>query len=302
MLTRLGAAVTRSSSQDAGRKRHHTGPRDTPPASPPPSNPSDTDMCGPGQIAQSVCEMLAPQFTALQTALEAVTLSNARLLEEVAGVKEKYAALEEEQVGLKRNQTRLEARMEDISNKYLETQTVLENLQRTQRAPHAIVFGAAEETNGATPMDTVTKTFEKLPVRDQMPPVRNPIACVRLGKPRTEPNAKPRPIKLIFASVDDKHAALKRGKDLRTKGFNIDVDLTPTQQRERSLKQPRYSALKTQQMSPFWLGSRLMYRSQDGQVREDPGPKPPTPRPTTRTPAPRPAQNTAPSYAQAASA
>ena len=79
------------------------------------------------------------------------------------------------------------------------------------------------------------------------------------------------------------------------KGLNIDVDLTPAQQRERSLKQPRYTALKTQQLSPFWRGSRLMYRSQDGQVREDLGPMPPTTRPATADPGRSYSQAAAPS-------
>ena len=129
-------------------------------------------------------------------------------------------------------------------------------MQRIQRSPNAIIFGAPEESNGAAPLDTVKTAFGKLPSGPGIVP--DPIACVRLGMQRPEPDARPRPIKTTFPSVDAKHAALKRGKDLRAKGLNIDVDLTPAQQRERSLKQPRYTALKTQQLSPFWRGSRLM--------------------------------------------
>ena len=113
-----------------------------------------------------------------------------------------------------------------------------------------------------------------------------PTACLRIGKPRTGPGARPRPIKAVYASGDAKHAVLKRGKDIKAKGFGIDVDLTPTQQQERNLKYSRFTALKVQNMFPFWKGARLFYR-QDGQVKEDLGPRPPTvPSPPSQPPRP----------------
>ena len=239
-------------------------------------------MNGAGQTAQSVLELLAPQLAGLQISMDEVKNGNALLLGEIAGVKKDNAALKEEQAGLKHAQARMQSQIEDISNKYLETKRELENMQRIQRSPNAIMFGAPEENNGAAPMDTVKTAFGKLPSGPGIVP--DPIACVRLGMQRPGPGSRPRPIKITFPSVDAKHAALRRGKDLRAKGLNLDVDLTPAQQRERSLKQPRYTALKTQQLSPFWRGSRLMYRSQDGQVREDLGPMPPTTRPPTASP------------------
>ena len=70
------------------------------------------------------------------------------------------------------------------------------------------------------------------------------MACTRIGKPRAGPSARPRPIKAVFSSGDAKHVALRRGKDIRAKGFGIDVDLTPAQSRERNLKRSRFMALK----------------------------------------------------------
>ena len=304
ILTRLSAAAARTSSLDESRKRQHTGPSGSPPASPSPSSPSDTDMSGPGQIAQSVLELLTPQLAGIKASvaginasIDEVKHSNALLLDEIAGVKKDNAALKEEQAGFKLAQARMESRIEEISNKYLETKNELETLQRIQRSPNAIIFGAPEEISGAVPMDTVKTAFIELP--NGPGDVPDPIACVRLGMPRTGPDARPRPIKITFPSVDAKHAALRRGKDLRAEGFNIDVDLTPAQQRERSLKQPRYTALKTQQLSNFWRGSRLMYRSQDGQVRKDLGPRPPTTRPATDNPGPSYSQAAAPSSSRA---
>ena len=96
------------------------------------------------------------------------------------------------------------------------------------------------------------------------------------GAPRSGPSAKPRPIKAIFASADSKHSLLKRGKDLRAKGYGVDVDLTPKQREERVSKRDRYTALKTQGLTPFWRGSKLMYR-QGTRMIEDTGGIPPPP-------------------------
>ena len=210
-------------------------------------------MSGPGQIAQSVLELLAPQLAGHQASMNEVKHTNNLLLEQIAGVKKDNAALKEEQAGLKHAQARMASQLEDISNEYLETKSELENMQRIQRSPNAIIFGAPEESSGAAPLDTVKTAFGKLPSGPGIVP--DPIACVRLGMLRPGPDARPRPIKITFPSVDAKHAALRRGKDLRAKGLNIDVDLTPAQQRKRYLKQPCYTALKTQQLSPFWRGS-----------------------------------------------
>ncbi|CAL5221008.1 g3124 [Coccomyxa viridis] len=101
---------------------------------------------------------------------------------------------------------------------------------------------------------------------------------------------------------DAKHVALKRGKDIRAKGFGIDVDLTPAQQQQRNLKRSRFTALKEQNMFPFWKGARLFYRQGD-QVLEDLGPRPPTaPPPPSQNPRSRTAPPPPPSQAPSSSA
>ena len=70
---------------------------------------------------------------------------------------------------------------------------------------------------------------------------------MRVGKPREGRAARSRPIQVVFASGEGKHAALRRGKDIRAK-----VNLFP-----------------------HWRGANLFYR-QDGQVKEDLDPRPPT--------------------------
>ena len=65
-----------------------------------------------------------------------------------------------------------------------------------------------------------------------------PTACLRIGKPRTGPGAKPRSTKAVLASGDTKQAVLKRGKII------IEVDLLLAQEQERKLKWARFMALK----------------------------------------------------------
>ena len=128
-----------------------------------------------------------------------------------------------------------------------------------------------------------------------------PLACA-WGSRARGPSARPRPIKAVFASGDAKHVALKRGKDIRAKGFGIDVDLTPAQQQQRNLKRSRFTALKEQNMFPFWKGVRLFYRQGD-QVLEDLGPRPPTaPPPPSQKPTSRTAPPPPPSQAPSSSA
>ena len=163
-----------------------------------------------------------------------------------------------------------------------------------------------EELPGARPIESVQKMFQKLPA--QATPTEMPVACMRIGKPRTGPSARPRPIKAVFSSGDARHLALKRGKDIRARGFGIDADLTISHQRDRNLKRSPSMPPKEQNMFPFWKGARLFYR-QGNQVNEDLGPRPPTaPHPShpTRSPTPPPPPSQAPSgsaepsYAQVA--
>ena len=269
-------SVLSSRTRSQAHKRPATGG-----LSPAPSEPSDTNMVDPGQIADLVWERLAPR---LDTIDKKADERQKQLLDEVAG--------------LKADSLRKDALIEDLTNKYIAMETHLERLEQASRANNIMLFNVPEELPGARPIDSVKNIFEKLPATDT--PTDIPTACMRIGKPRTGPATKPRPIKLVFASGDAKHAALRRGKDIRAKGYGIDVDLSPAQQQERQLKHSRFVALKQQNMFPFWKGAKLFYR-QDGQVKEDLGPRPPVP-PPPPSQAPSGSAPAAPSYAMVARA
>ena len=250
-------------------------------SSPAPSEPSDTNMVDSGQIADLVWARLAPRLDGTDKKAD-----------------ERHKQLLEQIAGLNAECLRKDAQIEDLTNKYTFVETRLERLEQASRANNIMLFNVPEELPGARPIDSVKNVFEKLPATDT--PTEMPTGCMRIGKPRVGPAAKPRPLQVVFASGDAKHAALRRGRDIRAKGYGIDVDLSPAQQQERQLKHSRYVALKQQNMSPFWKGARLFYR-QDGQVQEALGPRPPAP-PPPPSHAPSGSAPAAPSYAQVAEA
>lgn len=278
------ARITRSRST---HKRQATGG-----PSPSPSEPSDVSMADPGHIAEEVQKLLAPRLDALEKKAD-----------------ERHTQLLAENASLKAENMRYAAQMEIIMNEHTAMKRHLEQMEQAKRSNNVILFNIPEERPGARPIESVKNMFEKLPAQDT--PTELPTACMRIGKPRTGPGARPRPIKAIFSSGDARHTVLKRGKDIRARGFGIDVDLTIAQQQERNLKHSRFTALKEQGMFPFWKGARLFCRQGD-HVREDLGPRPPTaPPPPSQTPRsrtapPAPSQNPsgsiAPSYAVVAGA
>lgn len=280
MLSRL----TRSRSQ--AHKRQNTGG-----LSPPPSDPSDTSMADHDHIAELVRGLLTRRLDAMEKKGD-----------------ERHQQLLAENASLKAENMRKDAQMEVLTNEHAAMQRRLEHMEQVTRSNNVVLFNIPEEKPGMRPIDSVKGMLEKLPA--QAIPTETPLACMRIGKPRTGPTAQPLPIKAVFSSGDARHSVLTRGKDIRAKGFGIDVDLTIAQQQERNLKRSRFTALKDQGMSPFWKGARLFYRQGD-RVREDLGPRPPmatpppsqAPRSCTAPPPPNnppssvPSGSGAPSYA-----
>lgn len=207
---------------------------------------------------------------------------------------EQFAQLKQQFTQLQADYGRQQSKIEELQNKIVILETANQRRDQLARSNNAMLFNIPEEGNGARVIDTVKKVLETLPADGSR--VETPVACVRIGAPREGAAAKPRPIKAIFASTDAKHGLLKRGKDLRAKGFGVDVDLTPQQRAERTSKSDRFTALKAQGHKPFFRGSILMVRQGD-RIWEDRGNLPPPP---PGNPPPPPPGNP-PTYAQAAS-
>ncbi len=74
---------------------------------------------------------------------------------------------------------------------------------------------------------------------------------------------KPRPIRLVFKSMTDKHAFLKHAKHLTEVSLRYDDDLTRLQQKQRQDMSADFDTLKSKGHKPFYRGSSLKFRHAD---------------------------------------
>ena len=81
----------------------------------------------------------------------------------------------------------------------------------------------------------------------------------RIGAHRQD-QKRPRPIRLRFGSLEDKHAFLKHAKALKEVGLRYDDDLTRLQQNQRSNLSADFNVLKPKGLKPFYRGSSLKFR------------------------------------------
>ena len=258
-----------------------------------PSGSSDENMAGDGppdmQFLLSEVKSLR-EMAGRVTVLEGTVTG---LQAEVATLGEQMSNLKADNTALRAQIARQPAKAEDMSAKYHAIERRLEASEQSSRAPNAMLF-RIPEIAGASPMDAVNSLLAEMP-NTSTGSLLPPIAASRIGVLRTERGAKPRPIKLVFPTVDAKHSFLKRGKDIRAKGFGVDIDLTPQQREERTLMNPVFNNLKAQGATPFFKGSKLFF-IQHGRPVEAPRPQAPTPPP----PPPRASPPPAPAAAEAA--
>ena len=74
---------------------------------------------------------------------------------------------------------------------------------------------------------------------------------------------RPRPIRIVFGSVNDKHTFLKYAKHLKDVGLRYDDDLTRLQQQQRQDLSADFDTLKTKGHKAFYRGSALKFRHAD---------------------------------------
>lgn len=263
--------------------------------SPSPSEPSDENMAdgGPSDMQLVLAELkslredmnsLRAEVTGRVTALEGTVTG---LEAKNAALEGRVDTLEADLAALRAQVARQLAKADDIFAKNQAVDHRLEAIEQSMRAPNAMLF-KVPEIEGATALDAVNSIFADLASSSNGPGLPPPIAASRVGLLRTERGAKPRPIKMVFSSLDAKHALLKRGKEIRAKGFGVDIDLTPQQRDERNLMNPVFNNLKAQGATPFFKGSRL-YFIRNGRPVEAPKPKPPAcPPPPSASPPPPP--------------
>ena len=81
----------------------------------------------------------------------------------------------------------------------------------------------------------------------------------RLGRS----SSKPRPLRIDFASENEKHVFLKQAKTLRQAGIKCNDFLIRLQQQERQVFSGAFNALKANGHRPFFGGSELKYYPAD---------------------------------------
>ena len=89
---------------------------------------------------------------------------------------------------------------------------------------------------------------------------RMPTNVERIGQYIAD-HTKPRPVRLVFNTLLQKHGFLEMAKILRQAGFRLDDDLTRSQQAERKTLSLDFEALKTKGYQPYFRGSLLQYYS-----------------------------------------
>ncbi|DBB07797.1 TPA: hypothetical protein ACH3X3_009211 [Trebouxia sp. C0006] len=85
---------------------------------------------------------------------------------------------------------------------------------------------------------------------------------VRLGR-HCPDQERPRPIRVVFKSLDDKHTFLKHAKHLKTVSLRYDDDLTRLQQKQRQDMAADFDTLKSKSHKPYYGGSSLKFRHAD---------------------------------------
>ncbi len=169
---------------------------------------------------------------------------------------------------------RLESLVEVLANRVGQMEAQQDGQERGSRANNTIMQGVSEQGDQGG-HSVKEKVLELLPSASNS---RSPaiLEARRLGRPREEPGARPRPILVRFASAADKHSVLvNNSRTLRAQRIYLDDDLTPLQQRLRASKRDAFQALKGQGAKPFWRGERLFFYRNGVRTEHLPGPPPP---------------------------
>lgn len=155
-----------------------------------------------------------------------------------------------------------ELSLKEHKQKFRELDREAEALDRERRQLNLILYNVQET---ATEDDDGLATLESL-LDKCMPDGRNCEGTVwhqeRLGT-HCPDQKRPRPIRLIFKSLDVKHTFLKHAKHLKEVSLRYDDDLTRLQQKERQHMSADFDTLKSKGHKPFYRGSSLKFRHAD---------------------------------------
>ena len=154
--------------------------------------------------------------------------------------------LRKEKASLKKEVDSLKEENQQLSNSVFQHQRFLESLDAEKRNKNLIVLGVAEDTNltvlgtGGAPVVVADQDQTKVSLLLQKIGHKEDIDIVeitRLGKKSSRPNARPRPIKVVTSTPQERKAIIADAKKLKDAGaiFNkiyINKDIHPLVRKE----------------------------------------------------------------------
>ena len=138
----------------------------------------------------------------------------------------------------------------------------LETTQRHQKLCNIILTGYQPDAS-ITPSQMTAEVTNLLEVHAAPDKTFTILSAAPFGYR----NQGPRPVRIVFQSEEDKHAAFSTSKGLRSDRIFLDDDLTASQQQERKTLLPTRNMLKDSHLRPFWRGGILKCADNQGNMK-----------------------------------
>jgi len=144
-----------------------------------------------------------------------------------------------------------------------------EEISRDRKSLNLVMYNIPEEgekaKNNFEALKTVAKEFDAavetaLDYDEESISRILPTTVERIGQFIAD-HTKPRPVRLVFSNLLQKHGLLHMAKDFRQAGFRLDDDLTRSQQAERKTLSLDFQDLKIKGYQPYFRDSLLQYYS-----------------------------------------
>ena len=145
----------------------------------------------------------------------------------LASILSEIKALRKEKLDLKKRVESLEEQSKTLADAAFQHQRFLETIDAAKRACNLIITGVPEEgvltapATGDKPAITATTDDEKVSLvlkKIKQDTKETVVEAKRLGKKHTGENSRPRPIKVITSTPQERNGVLNHAKDLKNAG------------------------------------------------------------------------------------
>ncbi|DBA99472.1 TPA: hypothetical protein ACH3X3_012062 [Trebouxia sp. C0006] len=174
--------------------------------------------------------------------------------------------------GMDRKQRECDERLIKLEKTSKAYDRQFEEISRDHKSFNLVMYNIPEEgekaKNRFEAIKTVAKEFDaavevamsEYTVDEETMKTVLPTTIERIGQ-FTADRTKPRPVRLVFSTLLQKHGFLRMAKVLRQAGFRLDDALTRSQQAERKTLSLDFQDLKIKGYQPYFRGSLLQYYS-----------------------------------------